>query len=59
MLPSLFVSGFLSFVESRPMKMGPTRCPETSVNTSRRRVITQKTTDYINCTVFKSLPQAD
>jgi hypothetical protein len=22
----------LSFVESRPVKMGPTRCPETSVN---------------------------
>jgi hypothetical protein len=32
MLPSLLVSGFLSFVESRPVKIGPTRCPETSVN---------------------------
>jgi hypothetical protein len=26
------VSGFLSFLESRPVKMGPTGCPETSVN---------------------------
>jgi hypothetical protein len=32
MLPSLLVIGFLSFLESRPLKMGPTRCPETSVN---------------------------
>jgi hypothetical protein len=28
----LLVSGFLSFMESRPVKMGPTRCPERSVN---------------------------
>jgi hypothetical protein len=34
MLPSLLVSGFLSFVESRPVKMGPTR-PETSVSLRR------------------------
>jgi hypothetical protein len=32
MLPSLLVSVLLSFVESRPVKMGPTHCPETSVN---------------------------
>ena len=30
------------------MKMGPIRCPETSVKT-RRRVITQKTTDFRSC----------
>jgi hypothetical protein len=32
MLPSFLVIGFLSFLESWPVKMGPTRCPETSVN---------------------------
>jgi hypothetical protein len=48
LLPSFLVTSFLSISESRPMKMGPTRCPETSVITSRCRVITQKTTDYIN-----------
>jgi hypothetical protein len=32
LLPSFLVTGFLSFLEYWPMKMGPTRCPETSVN---------------------------
>jgi hypothetical protein len=31
-LSSFFVTGFLSFLESWPVKMGPIRCLETSVN---------------------------
>jgi hypothetical protein len=29
---SFYVTGFLSYSESSPVKMGPIRCPETSVN---------------------------
>jgi hypothetical protein len=32
MLSSFLVTGFLSYLESWPVRMGPTRCPETSVN---------------------------
>jgi hypothetical protein len=31
-LSSSFVTGFLSYLESWPVRMGPIRCPETSVN---------------------------
>ena len=31
-LSSFFVTGFLSYLESLPVKMGPIRCPETSVH---------------------------
>jgi hypothetical protein len=44
-----------SKLESWPVKMGPIRCPETSVIiTTRRRVIIQKTTDFSSYLVSRT-----